>query len=143
MSILVYHARLDAIGADLTARQQFKKFDGEPSNWEEVFIATFQRLTSVDPAVPPGQSIQQVLQNFVRQAKARQLHSADECLLVIGPRYAELYLANESRENAAVNGRITPSTLEPRFAILSDHDAVTHFFRSALGWMPDGERDRS
>ncbi|MGH7595688.1 MAG: sigma 54-interacting transcriptional regulator, partial [bacterium] len=42
-----------------------------------------------------------------------------------------------------VNGRITPSTLEPRFAILSDHDAVTHFFRSALGWMPDGERDRS
>jgi transcriptional regulator with PAS, ATPase and Fis domain len=143
MSILVYHARLDAIGADLSARQQFEEFDGEPSSWEELFIATLQRLVSVDPAVPPDQSIQQVLQDFVSQAKARQERSANECLLVIGPRYAELYLANESRENAAVNGRITPPTREYRFAILSDHDAVIHFFRSALGWMPDGERERN
>ncbi|MCI0696120.1 sigma 54-interacting transcriptional regulator [candidate division KSB1 bacterium] len=143
MSIWVYHARLDAVGADLAVRQQFEEFDGEPSNWEEAFIATLQRLTSVDPVVPLEQSIQQVLHDFVSQAKARQERSADECLLVIGPRYAELYLANESRDNAAVNGRILPSTPEPRFTILSDDDAVTQFFRSALGWMPDGERERS
>ncbi len=139
----VYHARLDAISADQTVRQNLERFDGEPSSWEEAFIATLQRLTSVDPTIPLDQSIQQVLQDFASQAKARQERSADECLLVIGPRYAELYLANESRENAAVNGRITPSTPEPCFTILSDHDAVSQFFRSALGWMPDGERDRS
>ncbi len=143
MSILVYHARLDAFAAGQTARQNLERFDDEPLSWEEAFIATLQRLTSVDPAVLPDQSIQQVLHDFASQAKARQERSADECLLVIGPRYAELYLANESRENAAVNRRITPFTPEPRFTILSDHDAVTQFFRSALGWMPDGERDRS
>jgi DNA-binding NtrC family response regulator len=141
MSILVYHARLDAFVADQTAQQKLKGFDGASSSWEGEFINTLQRLTAADRTVPPDQSIQQVLYDFVSQAKARQERSADECLLVIGPRDAELYLANESRENAAINGQITPSTPEPRFTILSDHDAVTQFFRSALGWMPDGERD--
>ncbi|MGH7452309.1 MAG: sigma 54-interacting transcriptional regulator, partial [bacterium] len=146
MSILVYHARLDAIGADQVARQNRERFDGEPSSWEEAFISTLQRLMSVDPTVPPDQSIQQVLQDFVSQAKTRQERSAGECLLIVGPRHVEMYVANESRENAAVNGRAAiranPSTSGHRLTIFSDHDAVTQFFRSALGWMPDGERDR-
>jgi DNA-binding NtrC family response regulator len=143
MSILVYHARLDAIGADLTARQQFEEFDGEPSSWEEAFIATLQQLTFGDPTVPPGQLIQQVLHDFVSQAKGRQERNADEYLLVAGPHHVELYLANESRENAEVSARTNAFTPQYRFTILSDHDAVTRFFRSALGWMPGDERDSS
>ncbi len=143
MSIWVYHARLDAIGADQTARQNIERLGGEPSSWEEAFIGTLQQLSSVDPAVPLDQSIQQVLQDFVGRAKALQERSADECLLVVGPRHVEMYLANESRENAAVNGRANLSMPGHRLTILSNHDAVTQFFRSALGWMPDGERDHS
>jgi two-component system, NtrC family, response regulator AtoC len=145
MSIWVYHARLDAVGADQTVRKNLEKFDGDASSWEEAFVATLQSLAAADPAVPFEQSIQQVMLDFASQAKRRQEGSADECLLVIGPRHAELYVANESRESAAMNGRATilPNSSGRHFTILSDHDAVTQFFHSALGWMPDGERDRS
>src|SRR5574341_1689880 len=143
MSIWVYHAPRNAVDADLAARQKLEKFKGEPSSWEEVFVATLQQLASADPTAPPDQSIQQALQDFASQAKARQERSADECLLIIGPRYAEMYLANESRESAAANGRaaISSNSSSPRLTILSSHEAITQFFRSTLGWMPDGEHD--
>ncbi|MDZ7304923.1 MAG: sigma 54-interacting transcriptional regulator [candidate division KSB1 bacterium] len=63
---------------------------------------------------------------------------------MIGTKVAELYLIHET---SVLNGtgqvQALVSLPEQNLSMFIDQEAVKQFFRSALGWMPDGERERA
>ncbi len=89
-------------------------------------------------------------------ARLREQLGVDELLCVLGPRYLELFLA-ETMPARSSNGiyadesRLFLSFLSeecgsPLAKITAcEHEAeaqaIAHYFRSALGWLPDGSRD--
>jgi DNA-binding NtrC family response regulator len=162
MSILAYHAPRNSVVAGKTARQNSAKAAEAAlksrSKWDDEFVKILDELSAGESGAAMDGSIQQVMDEFALKAKRGHQREAEECLLVIGPRHVELYLVNESRENGSLqqHGAVPAASAFPatakskegrdqagqRVVTFFDDGAVAQFFRSALGWMRDGERDR-
>jgi len=138
MSIFYCYIPLDAIAAEKTARDSGHALSPFLQSWED----ELRRLAVENSSFPVNESARL---DLARRLKAMPEYNIEECLLIIGSRFVELYLVAGTPAPSAVNGRAaTFADFAKSFSYFltgSNQEAVIQFFRSALGWMPNGEHD--
>jgi transcriptional regulator with PAS, ATPase and Fis domain len=143
MSIFAYYIPLDAVVAERTASASGSVKSKSPQSWEEELIASLRQILAETSSIATNESIRQTGLDFARRLKSNPERNIEECLLSIGARFAEIYLVEGTSEQGALNGRDASlsnlTQLPPHGVSLSNQEAVAQFFRSALGWMPNGE----
>jgi len=77
---------------------------------------------------------------FAQTLKDRSQPRSDEALIVIGEQFAELYLVNGTTENSGSAPAAETAPLPNGVAKLTGQEAIIQFFRSGLGWLPNGAR---
>jgi len=141
MPILAYYISLDTIAAEKKASSAETALPLLPGV-EEGFIAALQESIA---AASPSHSIQQAALDFALRLTSEPEWNIEECLAIIGRRFAELYLVEGMPKPDSLNGRAAAlsNIAKPHSHLdgLSHQNAVTQFLRSALGWMPNGEHD--
>jgi len=137
MSVLAYYISLDAAAAEKKARAAGNDDSPTPANPAEALAAILRELIA-DTALSANELTALAAVDFARLAKATPQLRCEESLLVIGSQFAELYLIEESSENGAVARAASAARPHPAVAALSNQEAVIQFFRSALGWLPNG-----
>jgi len=138
MSIFYCYIPLDAIAAEKTARDSGRAQSPSLQSWED----ELRRLVAETSSFPANESARL---DLARRLKALPEYNIEECLLIIGSRFVELYLVAGTPAPSAANGRTATFTDFAKsfsyFITGSNQEAVIQFFRSALGWMPNGEHD--
>ena len=128
MSIQAYYIALEA--ATTPAAMAGVLPQSEVEAW-----AFMVRDLSAQQTVP---DLPQAVKAFAQALGSLPQSCADEALLVIGEQFAELYLVNASTENPAGAPAAKPAPLPSGVTELAEQEAVIQFFRSALGWLPNG-----
>jgi DNA-binding NtrC family response regulator len=137
MAIFSYHISLDAIAAEASARAP----DGLPPRRQDELAAILSETIAKASFSPSNPSLQQISLDFARRLKSQPEGDVEECLLLIGPSFAELYIIEGTSEDSRTDARARLAGPYSSLIALSNQEAVTQFFRSALGWLPNGERD--
>jgi DNA-binding NtrC family response regulator len=138
MSIFYCYTSLDVLAVEKTARDSGQAPSSFLQSWED----DLRRSASEASSLPVNESARIELS---RRLKAMPAFNVEECLLIFGLRFVELYLVAGAPAASAMNGR--PATFADfaksfsYFSTVSNQEAVMQFFRSALGWMPDGEHE--
>ncbi|MDZ7360477.1 MAG: sigma 54-interacting transcriptional regulator [candidate division KSB1 bacterium] len=138
MSIFYCYTSRDALAAEKAAPHCGQAPSSFLQSWED----DLRRLAGDASPLPANES---AWLDLARHLKAMPEYNIEECLLIFGPRFIELYLVAGAPASNARNGRLaTFADLAKSFSFfvtVSNQEAVMQFFRSALGWMPNGEHD--
>jgi transcriptional regulator with PAS, ATPase and Fis domain len=138
MSIFYCYTSLDVLAVEKTARDSGRAPSSFLQSWEDDLRRSVCEASSL--AVNESVRIE-----LARRLKALPAFNVEECFLIFGLRFVELYLVAGAPAASAMNGR--PAAFADfaksfsYFRAVSNQEAVMQFFRSALGWMPDGEHE--
>ena len=135
MSIQAYYIALEAAPASNTAAA-----DSEPAlpqhqvaAWAAILRELLTNKTLSASALMP-----MAVNAFAQTRKTQPPSRSDEALIVIGEQFAELYLITENTENHSSASSSPTAPLPSGVKTLLEPEAIIQFFRSALGWLPNG-----
>jgi len=131
MSIQAYYISLNAASAGkTTATAETSLPPHQAAAW-----AAIVRKLSADKTLP---ATSQAVIDFARTLQALPQPRYEEMLIVIGEQFAELYLITGTTENHSSPSHSATAPLPTGVAMLAEQDAIIQYFRSALGWLPNG-----